>query len=475
MLMLHFLLKRLFLIVFFFQHLLINAQTDSTKTAFVHIESITVEGNKKTKLPFIFRELEFVVGDSFPMSDLSTLLERNRLRLMNRGLYSSIKLNVKNWTINNHISVHIVVKEAWYIFPIPIFDLADRNYNVWWNEQNHSLKRANYGLDLYHNNLTGRGDVIRIGGQLGYAHKLEADYTLPGIDKKQKFGLDFNVFYRKQKELGYKTEQNKLVFKFDPNEYLSRRFRIMLALTYRPALFTLHSFAVERHQNKIASQIASQYNPNYFLHSQTEQRHWSLVYNVEHDRRDIRPYPLHGWYGNLELRQNGIAPKDNLHLFRIKGRLEKYFSFTPTFSLETTLSGRLSMSKDSIPYYNNQALGYEKDFVRGFEYYVIDGKDFALSKTSLHFQIHKRTYNLGEYMLIKAFKKIPVRVYLSVNNDLAYSNEPTYLTTNSLNNRLLWGTGLGLDFVLFYSRVIQLEWSRNDLGENGFFIHLKVR
>jgi outer membrane protein assembly factor BamA len=473
--MLPILLKRLLLLFFCLDYCTLQAQSESiANTAYVFIEAISIEGNKKTKSPYILRELEFSIGDSILMSDFGKTLERNRLRLMNRGLYSSVKINVKNWATNNHLSLNIVVRESWYLWPIPVFDLADRNYNVWWNEQNHSLKRANYGVDLYHNNLTGRGDVARIGGQLGYAHKLEADYTLPGIDKKQKFGLDFNVFYRKQKELAYKTEKNKLVFKFNPNDYLLRRFRFILALTFRPALFTLHSLAVERHQNKIAQDVATTVNPDFFLQSVDRQQHWSLVYNVEHDRRDIKPYPLHGWLGNLEIRQNGLLQKDNLHLFRVKGRLEKYFSLSTILSIESIWSARFSMSKKAIPYYNNQGLGYEKDFVRGFEYYVIDGKDFALSKTSLHFQVIKRTFNLGKYMPLPSYKSVPLKVYLSLNNDFGYANDPTYATLNPLNNRLLWGTGLGLDFVAYYSRVVQLEWSRNDLGENGFFIHLKT-
>ena len=28
-----------------------------------------------------------------------------------------------------------VLLENWYIFPIPKFELADRNFNVWWKEQ----------------------------------------------------------------------------------------------------------------------------------------------------------------------------------------------------------------------------------------------------------------------------------------------------------------------------------------------------
>jgi outer membrane protein assembly factor BamA len=466
-------IKRLLLFAFLLVFELLKAQTDSTKTTYIHIESITVEGNKRTKLPFVLRELEFKIGDSIPFAEISTTLDRNRLRLMNRGLYVNAKLNVKTWNGNNRVGIHIVVKESWFIWPIPVFDLADRNYNVWWKEQNHSLKRTIYGIDLHHNNTSGRGDRAKIGIHLGYARKIETDYKLSGIDKKQKFGLRFNLFYKIQKEIGYKTEKNKLVFKFNPDEYLLKRFRAIVALTYRPALFSLHSLAIERYQTKISSEIANDLNTNFFLNSNAFQKHWSLAYKLEYDLRDIRPYPLHGWFGSLELRQNGLLNKDNLHYFSAKGRLEKYFSFSSKLSLETIISGRYAVSKSQIPYFNNQALGYEKDFVRGFEYYVIDGKDFSYCKSSLHFEILKRNFYL-KYMPLRAFQNVPLRVYFSINNDLGYVNEPTYQSTNSLNNRLLWGTGIGLNVVAYYSRVFILEWSRNDLGEKGLFFKIKI-
>ena len=45
---------------------------------------------------------------------------------------------------------------------------------------------------------------------------------------------------------------------------------------------------------------------------------------------------------------------------------------------------------------------------------------------------------------------------------------------NALSNRLLWGGGIGLDIVLYYDKVIQIEYSFNDLMENGYFLHLNL-
>ena len=75
-------------------------------------------------------------------------------------------------------------------------------------------------------------------------------------------------------------------------------------------------------------------------------------------------------------------------------------------------------------------------------------------------------------MPLKAFKVLPVKLYLSANNDTGYANDPHYRANNPLTNRLIYGYGLGLDAILYYDKSIRVEWSRNDLGESGFFLRI---
>ena len=84
------------LVLFFFAPILLAAQVGSLSDSFVLIEKLTIEGNKKTKGGTIFRELEFVVGDSLPAAGLPAALERNRLRLMNLGIFSESSISVAN-------------------------------------------------------------------------------------------------------------------------------------------------------------------------------------------------------------------------------------------------------------------------------------------------------------------------------------------------------------------------------------------
>ena len=109
--------------------------------------------------------------------------------------------------------------------------------------------------------------------------------------------------------------------------------------------------------------------------------------------------------------------------------------------------------------------------VASYEYYIIDGLDMVLLNTSIKHPIINQEINLGRLMPIASFRRIPFRLNFSLNNDLGYVNNPFEKAVNPFNNRLLWGTGVGLDAVFFFDMVFRLEYSRNHLGESGIFLH----
>ncbi|HNM24638.1 MAG TPA: hypothetical protein PKL15_04375, partial [Saprospiraceae bacterium] len=135
---------------------------------------------------------------------------------------------------------------------------------------------------------------------------------------------------------------------------------------------------------------------------------------------------------------------------------------------------RVSWPRRQPPYYNNQALGYGGDYVRGYEYYVADGLDFVLLHTSWHWEFFNREFNFGRYMPVQAFRVLPLKLYLALNGDLGYANDPWYAAGNPLSNRWLSGYGFGLDVILYYNKSIRLEWTWNHLGEGGFYLRINT-
>lgn len=450
-------------------NLLLRAQAPE---AWVYIDSILVEGNIKTKERLILRELQFKTGDSLPMGRLSDILEFNRLRVMNLGIFTHSKFNVREWKPGNHLVLHLKLTETWFIYPAPLFELADRNFNVWWNEFNRSLKRVNYGLDLNHVNLTGNADQLKLKLQFGYTNKYEVSYRRANINRKQTLGISGNIAYNRAREVSYRTAENKLLFYRNPDAWQITRFTAGLSMQYRPKLFASQTFTLEFYDNRISDSVLVR-NTDFFLNNSLRQRHLSFIYNWIVDRRDIRPYPIKGWLSTVEARFNGLLPGDNLRIVRLFGTYEYYHPvFTKNLSIEVRLSGRTSLPRRRPPYYNNQGLGYGGSFVRGYEYYVLDGLDYGLLRTAFHYKAFDFSINFGKFMPLKAFKVLPVKLYLSANNDTGYANDPHYGANNPLTNRLIYGYGLGLDAILYYDKSIRMEWSRNDLGESGFFLRI---
>ncbi|MCP3928492.1 MAG: BamA/TamA family outer membrane protein [Bacteroidetes bacterium] len=442
---------------------------------FVYVDAISIEGNARTKSNIVFRELTFSIGDSISLSELGNTLEYNKLRVMNTGLFGDASLNIKEWdNTTNHLNIHIQVREAWYIYPVPIFELADRNFNVWWKEHNRSLKRINFGLKFYHLNLTGRKDVLKLTMLRGYTQKYVAEYTLPYINKNQTLGITGGVLYARNKEINYLTSENKQQFYRDDDAYLLWRFRLGTTLTYRPQLQSYHNFQLNFYRNKAANLVVNELNPDFFLNSQNLQSYFLLGYSFEYENLDIKAYPLNGNYFSFSLIKEGIGVFGDVNTLKTTAAYAHYFPLLKKMNLEMKTKGQLGLIRKRQPFYQYQALGYEGDYLRGYEYYVIDGLDFAYLKTSLRYELFSREIDWKGYMPLDAFKIMPFKVFLSLNSDIGYVNSPYYAESNFFTNRFLWGGGVGINFVLYNDKVFLLEYSRNHLGEKGVFLHFEL-
>ena len=450
-----------------------NTQThkpSNTQTLdFVTIRNIYISGNKRTKNDIILRELDFAEGDTISLATLAQRVQKNELNVLNTGLFTSARINFKEWKgETNEIGLLIDVKEGWYIFPFPIVELADRNFNVWW--ETYSLRRLNLGVRFYHTNFTGRKDLLKTVIQFGFTKKYELIYTLPYFNKSKTLGLNVNFLHTREKEIGFNTADNELLFHRNDDRPLLRRLRIGGGLLYRRRLNIFHRWDLTFHSNNIDETVRQELNPYFFLGG-LRQHYLAFNYNFTIDRRDIRPYPMNGFYFETNLQQLGLGFSDDINALNVSAQFHKYVTLSNRWSLGLLLKGKTGLLREKQPYYNSTALGYFDDFIRGYELYVIDGLDYAYHKGSLRFKLVDRELNWGKYMKLESFKLMPVKVFLSLRNEVGYVNNPFYKTGNPLSNELLWGTGLGVDVVLYYDKVFNFEFSRNRLNEYGFFLH----
>ena len=145
----------------------------------------------------------------------------------------------------------------------------------------------------------------------------------------------------------------------------------------------------------------------------------------------------------------------------------KYFSLGKNWYSSIYLNGKVKLPFDQA-YINQRGLGYGENYLRGLEYYVIDGVATALVKTTLKKKIV--SFNIPFTLFPKVITKIPFTFFAKTYADLgyAYNKKTTY---TYLNNRLLYTGGFGIDVLTLYDINLRFEYSFNQLKENGLFLH----
>ncbi len=96
------------------------------QTPYVVIDTVLLEGHRKTNDNYILQSINFEIGDTIALEQLMPILNQNQKLLFNTRLFQKVEMNVAEWN-GLHVSIRISMIESWYIYPIPIFELADRN------------------------------------------------------------------------------------------------------------------------------------------------------------------------------------------------------------------------------------------------------------------------------------------------------------------------------------------------------------
>ena len=267
----------------------VGQETDSTTT--LRLNRVIIIGNKKTLDRIILRELTLTTGDSVQRYLLDDILNKDKNKIYNLRLFHSVSTRVLELP-SHSFDLLVEVEERWFIFPAPIFELSDRNFNEWWQNYDHKFNRVNYGFRLYQYNFRGRNETVRLTAQFGFSQKFDLLYRVPYINKKQKQGLSFELIYTEPKNLAYQTRDHKLNF-LNERSILRKKIAADVTYTYRKSFYETHSLSLDYEQGVIADTI-QRLNPNYY---QEKNRQWftSISYNFVSEHRDVIVYPLKGY------------------------------------------------------------------------------------------------------------------------------------------------------------------------------------
>ncbi len=438
----------------------------------VVVDRIVLEGNRITRDHIIARELVFAVGDTLSISVLRGLIESSRENLQNTLLFNFVDAKIKlSGKGIPGATITFMFTERWYVWPWPVIDFADRNFNTWWSE-NRDLSRMSYGIALKWENFRGRKENLEFTAIFGYEELYGFDYTIPYLNREETIGLAFGASYGRSGEVPVKSEHDKLVYYKDDDDVIdvvSARMNLII----RKAIYNTHVIRLA-YDNRNFDDTLLAINPAFSVGNSSNLQYLTLAYQFKSDHRDYRAYPLEGYYFDAELGKHGLGLLDNggLDVFYASATFRKYFRLSGRWFYASGLNARFSNDREQ-PFFMNRAIGYGRDIVRGYEYYVVHGNNFGIFKNNVKFALlPTRTFNI-DFIRSEKFSRVHYAFYLNAFIDMGYADNlrPLQSAGNELENTLLVGYGLGLDLVTYYDIVVRIEYAFNRMNEHGLFLH----
>ena len=93
-------------------------------------------------------------------------------------------------------------------------------------------------------------------------------------------------------------------------------------------------------------------------------------------------YALKGQSGFLNIQKRGLGFTGGLNMLTVEAGFNKYFDMGKKWYSSIQLNGKIKLPF-SQAYINQRGLGYGDNYLRGLEYYVIDGVATALVKSTI--------------------------------------------------------------------------------------------
>lgn len=431
---------------------------------FVVIGKIQIIGNKVTKNKIILRELPFHEQDTIGRAEILMKLKSAKENLLNTSLFNFVLVDTISVDAG-HFDIRISVTERWYTWPIPIFEVQERNLNTWWETRN--FDRANYGFYLNRENFRGRKEELSFYVQFGYTERYGISYAIPYLTNTQRNGAGFSFAYSRNHEIPYKTDSGKVIYFKDPAKYVREEMIGKIYYTYRHGIHNSHYL-----EGKFINSMLNDSIQGYFLEDQTQIKYFALDYKFRSDYRDSKTYPLKGYMCEFQCTRIGLGllKNEKIDITNFYFTFKKHHKLSSRFYAASSVKIKFSPNV-SQPYYVQRALGWNNDYVRSYEYYAIDGQRFGLAKLGLKYEIVK-PHVKSVPLPMKKFSIFHYALYGGIFADAGYVDDHMYSLYNPLANTFLYGAGVGIDYVTYYDVVLRVECSINRQLEKGLFVHL---
>ncbi|MDQ1296359.1 MAG: Omp85 protein, partial [Bacteroidota bacterium] len=327
-------------IFFLFLSIRLLAQSDTVfyqGDFHVVIDSIQIAGNETTKDFVIIRELTIGVGDTLT----SEIASYDRERVYSLRIFNDVKMRPYTYEGRNYLL--IVVEESWYIYPIPILILKDKDWS-----------KISYGMSLSWLNFRGRNERITGIATFGYDPSFGFRYFNPNLAYNQNLNFQTNVSYTTVTNRSLEAE-DLYGSQFEQETFVSR-------VQFGKRFGNYHWFYLNTGFDYIET-------PFYIegINASNSRIDRSLIggLNYVYDTRDLTIYATEGIYSQIGFEYKGFGI-DDISYYVADIDFREYRKIFNTFTAKWRLATRHTAGK-LVPYYDYSYIGYANR-VRGYFY-----------------------------------------------------------------------------------------------------------
>jgi hypothetical protein len=259
------------------------------------------------------------------------------------------------------------------------------------------------------------------------------------------------------------------LLQFKNDGFVRNTFKASGTYIVRKGYYKRHSYGLAFTYINIDDSVAKVYNPNYLNGGSNHVNIPELIYSFQYINTNNIQYPLTGEVYNTTISKKGLGFTGGINVLTFAGNYSRFIDYGKHWYGSLEAGGILKLPF-SQPYINQQAIGYGKFYLRGLENYVVDGVASMLAKYTLRKKLV--SFNIPVPIKNKVIPNIPITLYAKTYADAGYSylkDEPA----TRLGNRFLYTGGFGIDILTVYDMSFKVEYSFNQLGEKGLFLHAK--
>ncbi len=395
------------------------------------ISAVAVLGNELTKADIILRELTVKVGDTIDVQEI----EYSKNRIYSLNLFNRVDIT---WPPIDSTVLLIEVDERWYLYPVPMAGIVERNWDNWY-----------FGLGAKHDNFRGRNEKLFAGFVLGYNPWVSLSYVNPWIFHDEHMFMESGLSWSRvvnKSRISQGTGPNFNETRYRAHQGFGKRFD-----QFRSGWMTADFNYVE----------VSDKQAGRTLSSGGIDRYLTLGVGGRHDTRNLGEYPTQGVYGMINVMKKGVGfgEVDMMHYVADARMYQILFSGVSLgFRAYTVLS-----SGPAIPNYEHVFFGFSER-IRGHFDEELEGENAAAGFVELRIPIVPLLYLHFPQIPIRQFRTWKLGLYAALFADAGLVWDRDERPDFSGSAR---GYGAGLHFLLPYGAVFRIDraWSETGRGE----------